>query len=130
MDELDQILERDETWDAEAEEEGDGEPVPIPLVSRRYLVSGAVPGTTRVNIERATGNYLDAGSEGGLPFSATLGVEHCPHCGAPGNGAGRHGALQPIAAGAPFLMSQITPGLLSNRSEEHTSELQSLMRIS
>src|SRR3546814_14806700 len=76
MDELDQILDRDETWDAEAEEEGDGEPVPIPLVSRRYLVSGAVPGTTRVNIERATGNYLDAGSEGGLPFSATLGVEH------------------------------------------------------
>src|SRR3546814_11931050 len=66
------------------------------------------------------GNYLDAGSEGGLPFSATLGVEHCPHCGAPGNGDGRHGALRPIAAGAPFLMSQITPGLLSNlsRSDE------------
>src|SRR3546814_5934076 len=50
IDEFDQILDRDETWDAEAEEEGDGEPVPIPLVSRRYLVSGAVPGTTRVNI--------------------------------------------------------------------------------
>src|SRR3546814_13692158 len=66
IDEFDQILDRDETWDAEAEEEGDGEPVPIPLVSRRYLVSGAVPGTTRVNIERATGNYLDSGSEGGL----------------------------------------------------------------
>src|SRR3546814_17738378 len=64
------------------------------------------------------GNYLDAGSEGGLPFSATLGVEHCPHCGAPGNGDGRHGALRPIAAGAPFLMSQITPGLLSNLSPE------------
>src|SRR3546814_4851576 len=63
-------------------------------------------------------DLLDAGSEGGLPFSATLGVEHCPHCGAPGNGDGRHGALRPIAAGAPFLMSQITPGLLSNLSPE------------
>lgn len=122
IDEFDQIVDRDETWDADSEEEDSAEPAPAPLVSRRYLLSGAIPGTTRVHIDRATGDYLDAGSEGGLPFSATLGVDLCPHCSAPGNGDGRHGALRPIAAGAPFLMSQITPGLLSNLSPESSPQ--------
>src|SRR3546814_3963731 len=36
----------------------------------------------------------------------------------------------PIVEGDPTQLRQVTHNLLANRSEEHTSELQSLMRIS
>lgn len=118
IDEFDQIVDRDETWDFEPDVAEATEVAPAALVSRRYLLAGAVAGTTRVVVDRSSGGYVDAGSEGGLSFSATRGVDLCPHCTAPGRGDGRRGALRSIAAGAPFLMSQITPGLLSNLSPE------------
>ena len=120
---FDQSLDRDETWGAEEDEgpseEDDGEA----LTNRRYLFPAGAAALRTVRLERESGRYVEDLEGDGLVFCASGDVSRCPFCHATEpKGQQRRGVLRPLAAGAPYLMSQITPAVLSALSPEGAAE--------
>jgi hypothetical protein len=115
-DEFEQIIEREDPGE-DVEEDDEGRTIDAPtVVSRRYLTYPAKPGSRRLNLELETGK-LDENAN--LVFAASRDILECPCCArAPHRFDPSRGALRPVAAGAPFLMAQITPGFLADLSAE------------
>jgi DEAD/DEAH box helicase domain-containing protein len=120
-DEFDQTLDRDETW-GEEEEEGDVQAAPQDLTNRRYLFPRDTAGLRTVRLDGRSGVYAASDADAGvhaLAFAATWDVSRCPCCPATeAAGPVSRGVLRSFTAGAPFLIAQITPGLLSALSAE------------
>ncbi|HYC66581.1 DEAD/DEAH box helicase [Brevundimonas sp.] len=115
-DEFAQTLQPDETF-GEEPEESDELAAARPSIRRRYLVPAARGGLSPVVLDPASGAYFDSDASGGRTFWASPDLQQCPCCAAaPPRVDPDRGLLRPLAAGAPFLMSQIAPGLLANLS--------------
>jgi ATP-dependent helicase YprA (DUF1998 family) len=115
-DEFEQTLQLDETFGEEAED-GDEELSPVVAVSRRYLVASSSQRLTRVGVDRRTGFYAEGDSTAGLEFLASTDLGRCPCCDVtPPRPDLQRGVLRSFVAGAPYLMSQIAPGLLAHLS--------------
>lgn len=114
-DEFEQTLEREDP--NESNEENDESRIDAAtIVSRRYLTYPSKIGSHRLDVELKTGR-LDGNAN--LAFAASRNISECPCCArAPNQFDPNRGALRPVVAGAPFLMSQITPGFLSDLSPE------------
>lgn len=111
-DEFEQTLDRDETFGAEGEEE-DAPPISPPQLRRRYLAADRGRPSRKLVLDRRTGAIQEGLGAEGLRFEASTGLDSCPCCGvAQPPSAGARPALRSLAAGAPYLMSQITPGLV------------------
>lgn len=125
-DEFEQTLEREPPDGADAEDggnDGDGAAAPVapPNVSRRYLVLPPSQGAHRLRVELATGTIDGDGPS--VTYGASVDLSQCPSCRrAPSDVDPDRGALRPVAAGAPFLMAQITPGFLADLSPEENAE--------
>lgn len=119
-DDFEQTLDRDETFGEESEDDNDPTTAPHDLTSRRYLFPPGTEHLRTVRIDRSSGRYVeDLDTVEGIPFAATRDISRCPCCLAPEpDRIVRAGVLRPLAAGAPYLMSQITPSLLSALSPE------------
>jgi hypothetical protein len=119
-DEFEQTLERDDrsnTPDGE-ETEATGAVTASIVVSRRYLSLPVKSGSPTLQVELATG-CCDGNLEKAITFSASIDVSCCPACAkVPDRTDPRQGALRSAVAGAPFLLSQITPGFLADLSPE------------
>jgi DEAD/DEAH box helicase domain-containing protein len=119
---FDQTLDRDETYGAEAEEEQGRRPNTSPVSDRRYLRPWLGKPVRKLAFDKRTGVIAEGVSSSGLTFEAHPDVTHCPCCGYPPEGAPQEkGALRGLAAGAPYLMSQITPGVVGRLSPNTTS---------
>lgn len=115
-DEFAQTLQPDETFGEEAEDD-EALAMARPSIRRRYLVPAARPGLSPVVLDPASGAYFNSDAAGGRTFWASPDLQRCPCCdAAPPRVDPDRGLLRPLAAGAPFLMSQIAPGLLANLS--------------
>jgi DEAD/DEAH box helicase domain-containing protein len=115
-DEFEQTLQLDETFGEEAED-GDEVASPVIAVSRRYLVASSRQRLARVRIDRRTGIYAEGDATDGAEFLASTDLGRCPCCDvAPPRPDLKRGVLRSFVAGAPFLMSQIAPGLLAHLS--------------
>jgi len=115
-DEFEQTLQLDETFGEEAED-GEVELSPVVAVSRRYLVAASPQRLPRVRIDGRTGFYAEGDSTAGLNFLASTDLGRCPCCDVtPPHPDLRKGVLRSFVAGAPYLMSQIAPGLLAHLS--------------
>lgn len=123
-DDFEQTLDRDETFGEESEDDDEAAGAVHDLTSRRYLFPPGTAHLRNVRIDRCSGRYIeDLETEQGVPFAATWDVSRCPCCLAPEpDRLVKRGVLRPLAAGAPYLMSQITPGLLSALSPEESHE--------
>ena len=111
-DEFEQTLDRDETF-GEEEEGEEPEPVSPPDLRRRYLAAERGRPSRRVVLDRRSGAIQEGLGADGLRFEASDGLDACPCCGvSQPPSAGPCPALRSLAAGAPYLMSQITPGLV------------------
>lgn len=119
---FDQTLERDETYGAEDDEDGDGEQVGKPISDYRYLRPWAEKRVAKLTFDRCTGVIAEGAESRGLAFEAHPVVTHCPCCSFPPKGASEDkGALRSFAAGAPFLMSQITPAVVGRLTANMSS---------
>ncbi|MGX1742109.1 DEAD/DEAH box helicase [Bosea sp. NPDC055353] len=111
-DEFEQTLDRDETYGEESDDE-DVEDAGPPALRRRYLAADRGRPSRRLVLDRKTGAIQDGLGAEGLRFEASNGLDACPCCSATQPpSAGARPALRSLAAGAPYLMSQITPGLV------------------
>lgn len=118
--EFDQTLRDDETFGDEGGEGDETEPENIDAgrrdARRRYLFARSAIPALRATIDVATGHY-DEGSARGIDLAASDDLSRCPCCGhAPPKHDLKRGVLRSLSIGAPFLMSQIAPGLLSQLS--------------
>lgn len=119
---FDQTLDRDETYGAEAEEEQDGAMRSAAVSDRRYLRPWTGRPVPRLTFDARTGVISEGTATDGLTFEAHPDVTHCPCCNFPPEGAPEEkGALRALAAGAPYLMSQITPGVVGRLSPNTTT---------
>lgn len=120
--EFEQTLERDETFGAEEEEDQAAEADAAPLKDRRYL-SLPVQTGPRLTIDPTTGLIAEAATAVGTTFGASRDVTSCPFCDwSPNSVDPKRGLLRPLVAGAPFLMGQITPGLVSRLTPKTSNE--------
>jgi hypothetical protein len=109
---FDQTLEHDETYGAE-DDDDDDEPAVKPISDYRYLRPWVGKRAAKLTFDRCTGVIAEGADSRGLVFEAHPIVTHCPCCSFPPKGAPvDKGALRSFAAGAPFLMSQITPAVV------------------
>ena len=119
---FDQILDRDETYGAESEDEQDRQSSTAAVSDRRYLRPWMGNPIPKLTFDRRSGLIAEGSDREGLTFEAHPDVTHCPCCGFPPEGAQQEkGALRALAAGAPFLMSQITPGVVGRLSPHGSS---------
>lgn len=115
-DEFEQTLQLDETFGTEPEE-GEEEVAYEPALSRRYLVARSSQRLIPTRIDKRTGFYAEGCATGGLPLLASTDLGRCPCCGvSPPRLDLQRGVLRSFVAGAPYLMSQIAPGLLAHLS--------------
>lgn len=115
-DEFEQTLQLDETFGQEAED-GEEEIAHTPAVSRRYLVARSTQRLTPTRIDGRSGVYAEGDATGGVQLLASTDLGRCPCCGvSPPRPDLKRGVLRSFVAGAPFLMSQIAPGLLAHLS--------------
>ncbi|WP_377848533.1 DEAD/DEAH box helicase [Bosea sp. UC22_33] len=111
-DEFEQTLDRDETFGEESEDEP-AETVSPPDLRRRYLAAERGRPSRVLVLDRRTGAIQDGLGSEGLRFEVSNGLNGCPCCGVvQPPSAGTRPALRSLVAGAPYLMSQITPGLV------------------
>jgi hypothetical protein len=118
--EFDQTLRDDETFGDEGAEGDETEAASVGAVRRdarrRYLFPQSTVPSLRATIDAATGLYVE-GLSAGLEFAASDDLSKCPCCAhAPPKPDAKRGVLRSLSVGAPFLMSQIAPGLLSQLS--------------
>lgn len=121
-DEFEQTLDRDETFGAEAEEGEEAVASEAPLLHRRYLTAASVPTRRRVRIDRVDGRYIEGLEDDGRTFGASDDTNLCPCCNASARVPNERGVLRSVVAGAPYLMSQITPGLLATLSPDTATD--------
>jgi hypothetical protein len=115
-DDFAQTLELEENYGAEDDEERDSLDLDA-VAPRRYLLPPTAKGIPHFRVELGSGRIMSASAADGLDLTATRDVGSCPHCAAaPKRLAANRGALRSLAAGSPYLMSQITPGFLTNLS--------------
>jgi hypothetical protein len=123
-DDLEQTLDRNDSLsDDDDELLTDRVDVEAPVAGlRRYLSLPTKPGAPLLRIDISTGQ-CDTDNSTDVVFSASRDVGTCPWCErAPGNVDDRSGAMRSVAAGSPFLMSQITPGFVGDLSPEERQE--------
>jgi ATP-dependent helicase YprA (DUF1998 family) len=118
---FDQALDRDETYGAEEDEESDEPPAPEIIRDHRYLRPWTGRPVTRLTFDRLSGAIAEGANTEGLTVEAHGTVAHCPCCSFPPQPAGEGGALRGFVAGAPFLMSQITPSVVGRLTPNVTS---------
>ena len=119
---FDQTLDREETYGAEVEEEEASAASSVAVIDRRYLTKLSGRAAPRLTFDRRTGIIAEGHEARGLTFDASRDVAHCPYCGFPPEGAlPNKGALRTLAAGSPYLMSQITPGVVGRLSPKSFS---------
>lgn len=115
---FEQTLEREDPSIAAEDEEPSGDIVVQGMLLRRYVSLPLRSGVSRLNVALKTGS-LDPDGERAACFSATNDILSCPHClRAPLRIDPERGAMRPVVAGAPFLVSQVTPGFLADLSPE------------
>lgn len=114
-DEFEQTIER-EPPQSDGEDDDAETTTPSPLRqrrSRRYLYLPPEAAPRRLEIERTTGQIDGDGER--ISYGASLDLLSCCGCRrALPNVDPQRGALRPANAGAPFLISQITPGFLAH----------------
>ncbi len=119
---FDQTLERDDASAQDVEDLDEEETIAVPMatiVSRRYLTPPGRPNAAQLRIDLRTGAVIDQAGDGVATFSASRDVLECPNCRvSPQRLDPRRGALRSAAAGAPFLMAQVTPGFLADLSPD------------
>lgn len=121
--EFDQTIEPDETRGGEgdetdAEDEADGG-TPI---SNQFYIGHSIVNGRRIIFDPMTGNIADQQTDAHMVMGVNREVGHCPACEwAPKSGEKQKFALRKVAAGAPFLMSQVTPSVLGRMSSADTS---------
>ncbi|WP_119271988.1 Zn-binding domain-containing protein [Taklimakanibacter deserti] len=114
---FDQALDRDETYGAEAEDDATPSPVITPAIDRRYLSKSTGKPIPKLTFHPGTGIIAEGPGPSGLTLYSSHDVTHCPFCGFPPEGSDPdRGALRSLAAGAPYLMSQIAPGVVGRLS--------------
>jgi DEAD/DEAH box helicase domain-containing protein len=107
---------------AEGGEEEDSAASSVAVIDRRYLTKLSGRAAPRLTFDRRTGIIAEGHEARGLTFDASRDVAHCPYCGFPPEGAlPNKGALRTLAAGSPYLMSQITPGVVGRLSPKSFS---------
>ncbi|WP_189347414.1 MULTISPECIES: DEAD/DEAH box helicase [unclassified Mesorhizobium] len=115
--EFEQTLDRDETFGAEDDTQDDAPLTTSPVVNRRYLGARGARPSPIIRFEPKTGAIVETVDGAGLPTTASRHVGECPCCGwAPKKVDLEAGVLRSLVAGAPYLMSQITPGLVGHLS--------------
>lgn len=121
-DDFDQTLDRDETYGSEDDDEDATEHALRPVADYRYLRPWIGQPVTKLTFDRHTGLIAEGTVVEGLTFEAHAVVTQCPCCGFPPKPAPEDkGALRGFVAGAPFLMSQITPSVVGRLSPNTTS---------
>lgn len=115
---FEQTLERDETFGTEPEDGEAPASGAVAVSDRRYLTPLAGRPVPKFTFDPRTGEIADGGVRAGaVCLEAHPDVSHCPCCGYPPEGADfEKGALRGLVAGAPYLMSQITPGVVGRLS--------------
>jgi len=122
-DDFDQTLDRDETYGSEDDEEDASAQVLKPVADHRYLRPWIGKPATRLTFDRRSGSIAEGDGAEGLTFEAHATVTQCPCCGFPPKPALEDdGALRGFVAGAPFLMSQITPTVVGRLSPNTSSQ--------
>ncbi len=115
-DEFEQTLDLDETFGVEDEDEAVSGQLLGPVHDRRYLGYG-LRNSIKITFDAKTGEVVEGKGGTGLTMDASRHVEECPHCGSvPKVFDAEKGVLRSLMAGAPYLMSQITPGLVGRMS--------------
>ncbi len=114
---FEQTLERDETWGAESDEGEDSQVRAAPLVNKMYLTRGLPQIRRKLTIDIGSGVIAEGTVTAGLTLQRSDDICACPACGWPPDGANPdRGVLRPLAAGAPYLISQITPSVVGRLS--------------
>jgi hypothetical protein len=114
---FEQTLDRDETWGAEDEDEGGPQIAVLPVVNRFYLTHDSGHTGRKLTIDRKSGLVAEGVLTSGLTLEATSNICECPACHwVPDAVDPEHGMLRSLVAGAPYLISQITPGVVGRLS--------------
>jgi ATP-dependent helicase YprA (DUF1998 family) len=121
---FEQTLDRDETFGAEDDEDEETPQVSAaPVVDRFYLTRGSSRLKRSLTFDGRTGLIAEGAARAGLAFQVTSDVCECPACRwAPDDVNPTKGVLRSLVAGAPYLMSQVTPGLLGRLSAKLDSD--------
>jgi hypothetical protein len=122
--EFEQTLDREETFGAENEDADSAAPATAPIKDRRYLTPPNTIARPSLVIDPKTGVIAEGSSEKGVRYAASRDVLSCPCCGwVPTSIDADRGMLRSFVAGAPFLMGQITPGVVGRLSPKGGEEL-------
>lgn len=91
----------------------------------RYLSSSPFSGQSfPVSVDLRSGRIDDIGGESTSRFYSTPAISECPHCAySPNRVEPDRGALRSFAAGAPYLMAQITPSIVRHLTPAATDDL-------
>jgi DEAD/DEAH box helicase domain-containing protein len=114
---FEQTLDRDETWGTEEDDEESVRISAPPVIDRFYLTQGSPHLKRTLTFDGRTGLVAERTTSTGLTLQAARDICECPSCRwAPNDANPTKGVLRSLVAGAPFLMSQITPGLVGRLS--------------
>ncbi len=115
--EFDQTIERDETRGGEGDEEAEAESGGSSPISTHAYIGQTIKSGYKIGFDAKTGVVPDKVADADLVMGISRDLSLCPVCEwAPKGGEKQKDALRKLAAGSPFLMSQVTPSVLSRMS--------------
>lgn len=121
---FEQTLDREETFGAESEDAETAPPLTRAIKDRRYLSRPQTIAGPSLTVDARSGVIAEGASEAGVRFAASRDLLSCPCCGwVPTAPDPKQGVLRSFMAGAPFLMGQITPGVVGRLSPKDGTEL-------